>query len=103
MSKKADERASEVPSSSPSPPDPSHEVKTVNSLGCDAAADNSSRKHRRAKASPGTLSGDLNGAFQSRHTVIGDGLRRLFNEIVEEPIPADFLQLLDQIDRKGEA
>jgi Anti-sigma factor NepR len=102
MSKKADERPSEVPSSL-SPSDPLHEAKTVDDGKLELPADDISRRRRRAKAGVGTLSGDLNGQFQTPHGVIGDGLRRLFNEIVEEPIPADFLHLLEKIDHKGEA
>lgn len=41
-----------------------------------------------------------NAELQARHDVIGAGLKRIFDEIVEEPIPREFLDLLDQIDRK---
>jgi len=122
MSKKTDERPSDVSPSSLSPPDPTSPAKALNSgalgaeLPTDATddlkletpprvnpSDDSARKRRRAKASTGAQSGDPNGELQARHSVIGAGLRRLFDEIVEEPIPAEFLQLLDQIDRKREA
>ncbi len=32
---------------------------------------------------------------------IDEGLRRLFQEVVEEPIPAEFLELLEKIDEKA--
>jgi len=34
--------------------------------------------------------------------VIGTGLKRIFDEVVKEPIPPEFLELLDRIDRKNE-
>jgi Anti-sigma factor NepR len=40
--------------------------------------------------------------LQARQDVIGAGLKRIFDEIVEEPVPPEFLELLDQIDRKRE-
>jgi Anti-sigma factor NepR len=40
--------------------------------------------------------------LQARHNVIGAGLKRIFDEIVEEPIPPEFLDLLDKIDLKRE-
>ncbi len=45
---------------------------------------------------------DPNVELEARHKVIGTGLKRIFDEIVEEPIPPEFLELLDQIDRKRE-
>lgn len=41
-------------------------------------------------------------ALQARHDVIGTGLKRIFDEIVEEPIPKEFLALLEKIDLKRE-
>ncbi|NOT39993.1 MAG: hypothetical protein HOP13_05830 [Alphaproteobacteria bacterium] len=40
--------------------------------------------------------------LRARQDVIGAGLKRIFDEIVEEPVPLEFLELLDQIDRKRE-
>ncbi|MFM9863802.1 MAG: NepR family anti-sigma factor [Micropepsaceae bacterium] len=40
--------------------------------------------------------------LKARQDVIGEGLKRIFDEIVEEPVPPEFLELLDQIDRKHE-
>lgn len=34
------------------------------------------------------------------HVHIGSRLRRLFNEVVEEPIPDKFRQLLEDLERK---
>ncbi len=45
---------------------------------------------------------DANAELQGRYNVIGTGLKRIFNEIVEEPIPREFLDLLDKIDLKRE-
>ena len=58
------------------------------------------RRKPREKATP--ASRDRAGELQSRQRAIGLELRRVFDEIVEEPIPGDFLKLLDEIDRKRE-
>lgn len=34
--------------------------------------------------------------------VIGLGLKRMFDDVVKEPIPPEFLELLNRIDRKSE-
>lgn len=34
-----------------------------------------------------------------RQDIIGPGLKRLFDQVVEEPVPPEFLALLEQIDR----
>jgi len=34
--------------------------------------------------------------------VIGNGLKRIFDDVVKEPIPPEFLELLNRIDRKSE-
>ena len=47
---------------------------------------------RRASASPA-------GPKPARQDIIGPGLKRLFDQVVEEPVPAEFLALLEQIDR----
>jgi hypothetical protein len=40
--------------------------------------------------------------LKARQDVIGAGLKRIFDEIVEEPVPPEFLELLERIDRKRE-
>jgi hypothetical protein len=40
--------------------------------------------------------------LQERHDAIGAGLKRIFDEVVGEPVPPEFLALLDEIDRKNE-
>jgi len=35
----------------------------------------------------------------ARQDIIGPGLKRLFDQVVEEPVPPEFLALLEQIDR----
>lgn len=37
-----------------------------------------------------------------RQDIIGPGLKRLFDQVVEEPVPPEFLALLEQIDRSQE-
>ena len=39
----------------------------------------------------------------SHQQLIGRGLRRIFDEVVEEGIPDRFVQLLNEIDRKRDA
>jgi hypothetical protein len=34
--------------------------------------------------------------------VIGTGLKRIFDDVVKEPIPPEFIELLNRIDRKCE-
>jgi hypothetical protein len=34
---------------------------------------------------------------------IGDRLRKIYNDVVDEPIPDDFKALLDQLDEKEES
>ena len=58
------------------------------------------RKRRRKPRDKGSTLRDPTGELQSRQRAIGFELRRMFDEIVEEPIPHEFLNLLDEIDRK---
>ena len=58
------------------------------------------RKRKRKPREKGSAMRDPTGELQSRQRSIGLELRRMFDEIVEEPIPTDFLSLLDEIDRK---
>lgn len=51
---------------------------------------------RRRSASP---TGDPKPA---RQDIIGPGLKRLFDQVVQEPVPPEFLALLEQIDRSQE-
>lgn len=41
-------------------------------------------------------------AKPTRQDIIGPGLKRLFEQVVEEPVPDEFLALLDQIDSRQE-
>ena len=59
-------------------------------------------KLRRSKGKTDVPMKNATADLQTRHDVIGAGLKRIFDEIVEEPIPPEFLELLDQIDRKRE-
>lgn len=54
------------------------------------------------KTRTGGALGNPNSVGQVHPDVIGEGLRRIFDEVVEEPIPPEFLQLLNQIDRKND-
>ena len=40
-------------------------------------------------------------AARSRQRAIGRELRRMFDEVVQEPVPDDFLDLLKKIDAAG--
>jgi hypothetical protein len=40
-------------------------------------------------------------AARARQRAIGRELRRMFDEVVQEPVPDDFLDLLKQIDAAG--
>lgn len=77
----------------------SDELKSAPSANEDENSDLRPRKRRprdRANALPRDRAGEL----QARQRAIGLELRRVFDEIVEEPIPSEFLKLLDDIDRK---
>ena len=41
-------------------------------------------------------------AARARQRAIGRELRRMYDEIVQEPVPGEFLDLLHQIDNQGE-
>src|SRR5258708_35621643 len=40
-------------------------------------------------------------AARARQRAIGRELRRMYDEVVQEPVPTDFLELLRKIDAKG--
>ncbi len=40
-------------------------------------------------------------AARARQRAIGRELRRMFDAVVQEPVPEDFLELLKRIDEKG--
>lgn len=40
--------------------------------------------------------------LQARQRAIGLELRRMFDDVTKEPVPKEFLELLQQIDRKRE-
>ena len=40
-------------------------------------------------------------AARARQRAIGRELRRIYDEVVQEPVPNDFLELLRKIDAKG--
>jgi hypothetical protein len=42
-------------------------------------------------------------AIRTRQRAIGRELRRMFDEVAQEPVPKDFLDLLRKIDESGEA
>ena len=42
-------------------------------------------------------------AIRTRQRAIGRELRRMFDEVAQEPVPMDFLDLLRKIDESGEA
>lgn len=68
--------------------------------GMDASGENGRKRRRKPREKGSSALRDPSGELQSRQRAIGLELRRMFDEIVEEPIPPDFLNLLDEIDRK---
>jgi len=40
-------------------------------------------------------------AVRARQRAIGRELRRMFDDVAQEPVPDDFVRLLQEIDRKG--
>ncbi len=49
----------------------------------------------RSKSSPNA------GEAKQRQRVLGERLREMFEDVVNEPIPDDFLKLLEQADEKA--
>lgn len=45
---------------------------------------------------------DKSRAIRVRQRAIGRELRRMFDDVVKEPVPDDFLSLLQQIDEKAD-
>jgi Anti-sigma factor NepR len=67
------------------------------------AGDNAPPPRQRLKRKTDVpMKKNSNADLQARQDVIGAGLKRIFDEIVEEPIPPEFLELLNQIDLKRE-
>jgi hypothetical protein len=66
------------------------------------AGDNAPPRRQRLKGKTDVPMKNSNADLQARQDVIGAGLKRIFDEIVEEPIPPEFLELLNQIDLKRE-
>ena len=121
MTNKYDERRSGRPQTSalsPATATPAHKPKVENDANADlVAAKDDSRtdaittdssasgagpRRRRTKGKTEMPSKDTDAELQARHNVIGAGLKRIFDEIVEEPVPSEFLELLDKIDLKKE-
>jgi hypothetical protein len=42
-------------------------------------------------------------AIRARQRAIGRELRRMYDDVAQEPVPDDFMDLLQQIDRANEA
>ena len=62
--------------------------------------------NKLARALPGTspngklgTEAKLDGSSQKR---IGDQLRAMYDELMQQPVPDRFRELLDQLDKKGE-
>ena len=45
---------------------------------------------------------EKNRAIRTRQRAIGRELRRMYDEVVKEPVPNDFMDLLQKIDDSGE-
>lgn len=54
------------------------------------------REGRRVRKNP-----DKVAAIRSRQRALGRELRRIYDEVVQEPVPDEFLDLLRQIDEAG--
>lgn len=65
-------------------------------------SDDAPPPRRRLKGKADEPMNNSSADLQTRHDVIGAGLKRIFDEVVAEPIPPEFLALLDQIDLKQE-
>lgn len=48
------------------------------------------------------MSGEKATELQARQRAIGVELKRIFDDVTKEPVPKEFLELLQQIDRKRE-
>lgn len=53
-----------------------------------------------SKAKPPTTHEERQ-AIRARQQMLGRALQKAYEKVLEEPIPADFMQLLEQIDEKG--
>lgn len=47
---------------------------------------------------PGRLKGTGDSSLRARQKVIGAGLKRLFDDVVDESVPDDFMDLLAKFD-----
>ena len=59
-------------------------------------------KQAKQKGQTGKMQPVPNSDGHIQKDVIGAGLKQIFDDVVEEPIPPEFLALLEQIDRKGD-
>ncbi len=66
------------------------------------AATDGSPPVRRLKDKSDVSMKNSSADLKARQDVIGAGLKRIFDEIVEEPVPPEFLELLEKIDHKRE-
>ena len=48
------------------------------------------------------MSGEKAAELQARQRAIGAELKRIFEDVAKEPVPREFLELLQKIDRKRE-
>ena len=76
-----------------------HEPMTSNHDQPDPAAAAASASGKKSKArEPRDTPSDL----QVRQAVIGNELRRMFEEVVNEPVPAEMLELLQRIEKQAD-
>lgn len=66
-------------------------------ISSDRDAAPTSKQGRRKDVAPERAS-----ELQARQRAIGLELRRMFDDVAKEPVPQEFLELLQQIDRKRE-
>jgi len=54
-----------------------------------------------SKAKPPTTNEERQ-AIRARQELLGRALQKAYEEVLEEPVPADFLELLEQIEAKAQ-
>ncbi|MEQ1754420.1 MAG: NepR family anti-sigma factor [Micropepsaceae bacterium] len=59
-------------------------------------------KEAKQKGQTGTMQPFPNSDGHVQKDVIATGLKKIFDDVVEEAIPPEFLALLEQIDRKSD-
>lgn len=102
MTNKLDKLPGGLPPAGEPPSAPVHKPNSAGDKPDARAAADGSPLRRQLKGKTDVPMKNPGVDLKARQDVIGEGLKRIFDEIVEEPVPPEFLELLDQIDRKHE-